>query len=189
MSKKTPKKKLTDTLKLSIRNEFVQGIDNEQGLKVLSTLDELYKKHKVARATLYRAAKKDNWKNEREQFQRQYQEKLDQERIKNLTKESKKFDTNSINIAKSLLATVGQTINKNAIDISEGRMGLVATQINALANAAVTAQRLAKLALGEATDNMNVNANIKDTEAFRSAMELLDTVAEQRRKSDSQAVH
>ena len=80
-------------------------------------------------------------------------------------------------------------MNRNAIDISEGKQGLVPTQVNALANAAVTAQRLAKLALGEATENMNLNANIQDTEAFRSAMELLDSVAEQRRESNSKSIH
>ena len=80
-------------------------------------------------------------------------------------------------------------ITKNANDLRGGKRGLIASQLNALATTAVTAQRLAKLALGEATHNMNLNANIKDTEAFRSAMELLDTVAEQRRESDSNSIH
>jgi len=189
MSKNPKNIRLTDTLKLTIRNEFVQGIDNENGIKELPTLEELHQKHKVAKSTLYRVAQNENWKLEKEQYQRQYQEKLDTDRIKNLSEESKVFDVNSINIAKSLLVTVGQAISKNAADIREGKQGLIASQLNALANTAVTAQRLAKLALGEATHNMNLNANIKDTEAFRGAMELLDSVAEQRRESDSSSVH
>ena len=189
MSKNSKTTRLTDTLKLTIRNEFVQGIDNENGIKELPTLEELHQKYKVAKSTLYRVAQNENWKVEKEQYQRQYQEKLDSERIKNLTEESKVFDTNSINIAKSLLVTVGQMITKNANDLRGGKRGLIASQLNALATTAVTAQRLAKLALGEATHNMNLNANIKDTEAFRSAMELLDTVAEQRRESDSNSIH
>jgi hypothetical protein len=189
MNKKIKTNKLTETLKSKIRTEFVQGIEDDEGIRILPTLENLIKSHNVAKSTLYRIAKQDNWKMEREQFQQQYQEKLNQERIKNLSEESKKFDNNSLNIAKSLLATVGQTMNRNALEINEGKQGLVPTQINALANAAVTAQRLAKLALGEATENMNLNANIKDTEAFRSAMELLDSVAEQRRESDSKSVH
>jgi hypothetical protein len=50
-------------------------------------------------------------------------------------------------------------------------------------------QRVAKLALGEATDNMNLNAKVEDTSAFREAMELLDEVAEQRRESNNSAIH
>ena len=58
-----------------------------------------------------------------------------------------------------------------------------------LANTALTAQKLAKLALGEATEKLDLNANINETEAFREVMELLDTVAEQRREGDSKAIH
>jgi len=58
-----------------------------------------------------------------------------------------------------------------------------------LSQATSIAQKVAKLALGEATHNMNLNANIQDTDAFREAMELLDSVAEQRRESNDKAVH
>jgi len=47
---------------------------------------------------------------------------------------------------------------------------------------------LAKLALGETTENVNLNANIQD-EAFREAMELLDTVADGRREGNDKAIH
>ena len=50
-------------------------------------------------------------------------------------------------------------------------------------------QKFAKLALGESTDNINLNANIQEADAFREAMELLDTVAKQRRESNDKAVH
>tara|TARA_R110000824_G_scaffold39381_8_gene119204 strand:- start:903 stop:1472 length:570 start_codon:yes stop_codon:yes gene_type:complete len=189
MSKKSTTKKLTETLKLKLRNEFVQGIDNKEGIKSLPSLEDLIKKSKVAKSTLYRVSKEENWKVEREIYQTKYKEKLDKDRIKNLADESKSFDITSVTIAKSILATVGQNISHNAKNINEGKQGLPPSQINALASAAVTAQRLAKLALGEATETMNINANIKDTEAFRSAMELLDSVAEQRRESDSKSVH
>ena len=46
MNSKTKKSKLTDTLKLKIRNEFVQGVD-ENSERVLFTLDELIKKYNV----------------------------------------------------------------------------------------------------------------------------------------------
>ena len=189
MSKKTTTTRFTDTLKLKARNDYVQGIDNEEGAKNMPTLDELAKKYKVAKSTLYRVAKKEAWKVDRERFQIQYMAKLDKERVKNLHEESIKFDTTSLNIAKSLMVTVGQAINTNALDKQQGKKGLPPNQLNALANTAIQAQRLAKLALGEATDNMNLNANIQDADAFREAMELLDSVAEQRRESNDKAVH
>jgi hypothetical protein len=189
MATKTANKKLTDALKLQIRNEYVQGIDDESGERVLFTLDELYKKHKVAKSTLYRAANKESWKVERERFQQQYLSKLDQERAKNLSVESKKFDTNSLNLAKALMATVGQNIRKNTENINEGKKNFIPSQINALANAALSAQRLAKLALGETTHNVELNANITEEAAFREAMELLDTVARNKQQANDSSVH
>jgi len=189
MSKKSTTTRLTDTIKLKARNDFVQGIDDEEGVKNMPTLDELAKKYKLAKSTLYRVAKKESWKIEKEKFQAKYMAKLDQERVKNLHEESKKFDTTSLNIAKSLMVTVGQSISLNAQEKQQGKKGLPPNQLNALANTAIQAQRLAKLALGEATHNMNLNANIQEADAFREAMELLDSVAEQRRESNDQAIH
>ena len=65
---------------------------------------------------------------------------------------------------------------------------MIPSQLHALANAALSAQRLAKLALGEVTDNVEINGNLQDN-AFREAMELLDSVADRRRESDDQPIH
>ena len=181
MSKKTSTSKLTETLKIKIRNEFVQGRGENEN-KSFPTLDELIKKHKVAQSTLYRTAQNENWKLQRDQFQQSYLEKLDKARTKEMAEESIKMDNNSINLAKALYQTVGQVIQKNNNDIRNGKKGLPPTQINALANAAVVAQRLAKLALGEATHN--IDAKVTENDSFRRAMELLDSVESSRSEGD-----
>ena len=188
MAKKTTYKKLTNDLKSEIRVLFVQGFDDESGNRKTYTLEELALKFNIAKSTLYRNAQKDDWKTHREQFQKEYMFELDVQRKKDLTEESKRFDTNSINLAKALLTTVGQNLTKNNQEVNEGKKGLVPTQLNALANAALSAQRLAKLALGEVTHNVEINGSIQNN-AFREAMELLDTVADGRRESDDKAVH
>ena len=74
MTKKTPKNKLTESLKSTIRTEFVQGLELDTGDRKTFTIEELIKKHNVASATLYRTAKKEDWKSLREQFEMQLQE-------------------------------------------------------------------------------------------------------------------
>ena len=184
MAKKTTYKKLTNDLKSEIRVLFVQGFDDESGNRKTYTLEELALKFNIAKSTLYRNAQKDDWKTQREQFQQEYMFELDVQRKKDLTEESKRFDTNSINLAKALLTTVGQNLTKNNQEVNEGKKGLVPTQLNALANAALSAQRLAKLALGEVTHNVEINGSIQNN-AFREAMELLDTVENSRSTSNS----
>tara|TARA_R110001592_G_scaffold24414_1_gene94216 strand:+ start:11275 stop:11838 length:564 start_codon:yes stop_codon:yes gene_type:complete len=187
MNTKTKKSKLTDTLKLKIRNEFVQGINESNEHKVY-TLDELIKKYNVAQSTIYRIARNEQWKIQRDQFQQEYTEKLDRDRIKNRAKESIRLDDNSITLAKALYTTVGIVMQNNNLDMQQGKKGLPPSQLNSLANAAITAQRLAKLALGEATLNIDATVN-ENTDAFRRAMELLDTVEDQRRSQGDGATH
>ena len=187
MNYKTKTSKITDTLKLKIRNEFVQGMHTDSGKKIF-TLDELIKKYKVAQSTIYRIARNENWKILKEQFEQEYQQQLNKDRIKNRAKESIKFDDNSISIAKALYSTVGVVMANNNIAITKGKKVLSPSQLNSLANAAITAQRLAKLALGEATDNIDATVN-QNTDAFRRAMELLDTVEDQRRSQGDGATH
>ena len=83
MTKKTTPTKLTDSKKLKIRNDFVQGIEKDNQ-RIYPTLDELIKKYKVAQSTVYRTARKDNWKLQKEQFQANLAEELDKERKKDL---------------------------------------------------------------------------------------------------------
>lgn len=189
MSKKPVQKKLTQALRLKLRNEFVQGYDNDKGLRDMPSLEDLIKKYKVPKSTLYRISKNENWKLEREKFQNELTQKLDKQRIKDLQSVAKKIDTNSIALAQTFMNNVGQALQKNIQDIQLGNIGMSAQQLNSLANVALTAQKLAKIALGESTENINVNTQIGNSETFRRAMELLDTVAEQRRSESNTAVH
>lgn len=182
MSKKTVK--LTPTLKEKVRNLYVQGIEDEQGARILYSLDTLATQHKIGKSTLYRHAKDEGWKVQQEQFQQEYLAQLDENRKKELVDESKKFDMTTLNISKALLGQIGQSIKKAQ---SEDKFS--PSLLNTLAEATYKVQRVAKLALGEATDNMNLNAKVEDTSAFREAMELLDEVAEQRRESNDSAIH
>ncbi|QDP61029.1 MAG: hypothetical protein Tp1123DCM1511741_18 [Prokaryotic dsDNA virus sp.] len=185
MSKNLSKvtEKLAGGLKETIRNEFVQGLE-DNGSRALFTLDALAEKYSVGKSTLYRHAKNENWKMQQEQFQKEYLSRLDEERQTILIKESKKFDTNTLNISKALLQQIGRKIQQASEDNN-----YTPELLNKLAEATYRVQRVAKLALGESTDNMSLNARVQDTSAFREAMELLDEVAEQRREVGDKAIH
>lgn len=187
MNKKKPQnKKITPNLKLKMRNEFVQGYDGAEE-RVFPNLDEIINKHAVAKSTLYRLASSENWKQQRAEFQQEYLTKLDQKRNKDLIKESKNFDNSSINLAKGIYSAVAQIMQDNNAKVQQGNAPLPPQAIRSLASAAATAQRIAKLALGESTEN--INASVKDTTSFREAMELLDEVASAKRRGDLESLH
>ena len=115
-------------------------------------------------------------------------DKLYKESVKNLAEESKRFDNTSINLAMALLGTVAQAIRKNSTEITRGRRGLIPSQLNALANTAMNAQKIAKLALGETTENVNLNATLQ-RDTYAEAMELLDELENIKRTSSDSATH
>ena len=96
--------------------------------------------------------------------------------------EAKKLDSACLNIAKALLARCGNVIrntqNASIKDFSP-------QQLDSMASAALKTQKFAKLALGESTDNINLNGNLQENETFARAMELLDSVEDSRSTGNS----
>jgi hypothetical protein len=181
MANKKPKyKKITPQLKDKMRVLYVQGDIDPQGFRRLSTIEELANDNKLSKNTLYKLAQRENWKFQQEKFQKEYQDKLDNQRLKEFSIESKKFDFACLNIAKAILARVGSVIkNSQSASIKD----FTPQQLDSLASAAMKTQKFAKLALGESTDNINLNGNLQENETFRRAMELLDTVENSRSRS------
>tara|TARA_Y100000114_G_C11734588_1_gene315450 strand:- start:500 stop:1066 length:567 start_codon:yes stop_codon:yes gene_type:complete len=183
-------RKVTKDIAEQIRNKYVQGIETSTGERKYFTIEALAIEFRVAKSTLYKYAQKEEWKQQQERFQREYLQKLDAERQDFLVEESKQFDSNALRIAKILMNEVGLAINENNQKrINNAGETFTPIMLQQLANASLQAQKLGKLALGETTENLKLNAEISETDAFREAMELLDTVAESRRESNDQSVH
>ena len=182
MNTKTKQTKLNDTKKLKIRNDFVHGIDAEEK-KLFPTLDELCKKYKVAKSTVYRVARSEGWKVQKEQLQTEYLKELDKKRSKDMATKSMKTDDRTLQLADAVFNTLAQTLQRNAQDIQQGKKGLPPQQITAIAQAISITQKVSKLALGEATLNIDATVNENTNKAFREAMELLDEVENSRVRS------
>lgn len=183
MANKKPKyKKITSELKEKLRVSYVQGDIDPQGFRRLSTIEDLSDENELSKNTLYKLAQRENWKYQQEKFQRDYEEKLDNQRIKEFSVESKKFDSACVNIAKALLARVGNLIRTSQ---NASMKDFTPQQLDQLAGAAMKTQKFAKLALGESTDNINLNGNLQENDSFRRAMELLDSVEDSRGTGDS----
>ena len=183
MANKKPKyKKITSELKEQLRVSYVQGDVDPQGFRRTATIEDLADLHSLSKNTLYKLAQRDDWKFQQERFQKEYEEKLDAQRIKEFSVEAKKLDSACLNIAKALLARCGNVIrNTQNASIKD----FTPQQLDSMASAALKTQKFAKLALGESTDNINLNGNLQENETFARAMELLDSIEDSRITSDS----
>jgi len=189
MTKENNKTKLTEDLKSTMRTEFVQGIESKSGERQQYSIEDLIKKYNVASATLYRASRTEGWKVLRDQYNQELQEKLNEIRSNKMAQEATKWDDNILLSAKELRrqAMYYLSLNKKAMDAES--KPFPPNQFLAITNAFLIAQKLGKIALGEITENINVNSTIKEAEGFREIMELLDGVKSERLNSDSDSLH
>ena len=183
--------KLTDELKKALRDEFVRGYTDDQGVLRFPTVDGLVKRYNVARATLYRCSSDEDWQGQKYKNQTELTQREDAERIRRMVAESKRLDDASIQIAQGLLTKVGRRLQRSLQKEQEGdfAQALNSSDLQHLANVAANAQKIGKLALGQAQEISKVSADVSNPKAFQSIMEQLDDLAASRSQEDVGALH
>tara|TARA_B100001248_G_C27389606_1_gene461580 strand:+ start:591 stop:1151 length:561 start_codon:yes stop_codon:yes gene_type:complete len=175
-------KKITQELETTIRDEFIHGITNAKGERQYPSLDMLVKRHDVARATLFRRADKEGWQQEKNRIHTEVEQKLDAERLEKMLTQGKVLDDRALTIAQGMLRKVASRMQRGFDDEEQNPKhgGLEVETIRELSQIAINAQRIGKLALGQAQEISKVSADISNPEAFREVMEQLDEIAEAR---------
>ncbi|MDC3228410.1 hypothetical protein OAU34_01900 [Gammaproteobacteria bacterium] len=154
-------------IKETIRNEYVHGYINDNGQRLMPTLDHLIDKYKAASSTIYRASSQDQWKQQKKEFSKQLAQDLDIKKTEELQDYFFNNDEAAMEIAKEIFRHIELKL--------EDEHSLTPHAIASLASSALTAQKLFKNVTPAST-----SAPV-DTESFQKAMELLDEVAEQRK--------
>ena len=95
-------KPLTDEIKIKIKDEFIHGFVDENGVRKFPSVDNLVSRHDVARATLYRAATKEDWQKQKNHYQSELQVAQDRERMDRMLDDGRRLDDNSIQIAQGV---------------------------------------------------------------------------------------
>lgn len=185
-NKKGKYKKMTADLKEKLRILFIQGVVDSKGFRDLPSIRDLANDHQVSENTLYKLAQRENWHEKKEIFQNEYEKELDQIRIKEFVKASKKFDSKSLEIAEMLLRRVGKTISEKAESSFEE---FSPQHLDQLASASMKIQKFGKLALGETTDRIDIHATTDEKEIFQEAMELIEQVVRERQLDDNSSIH
>ena len=156
-------------IKEVIRNEYVHGYINEDGQRVMPTLDDLIDKYNAASSTIYRASSQDQWKQQKKEFSKQLAEDLDIKKTEELQDYFFNNDEAAMEIAKEIFKNIELKL--------EDEDNLTPHAIASLASSALTAQKLFKNVAPK-----SISAPV-DTESFQMAIELLDEVAYLKRKS------
>ena len=145
--------------------------------KIAELEAQLAEKYEMSEHTLYKMAKQGDWKAKQQEQIVKYQQEISKKKREKLSLEGVAIDDRIINVSKQLLDKVVTNIHNKET--------LSPYQIDSLASASLKIQKMAKLALGESTENINIDTNTDTDETFREAIRLLDTVRAERIETES----
>ncbi len=174
-----------------VREEFVHGFLKDDGERAYPSLASLATRHSVSQSALYDKAKKDDWQGQKNKYHAELQEKLDAERMRKMVEESSRLDDSCIQIAQAMLGSVGRKLQRS---IEQERAdpefaGLDPSHLSHLAQVTANAQKIGKLALGEAQEISKVSADVRNPDSFRAVLQQLDELAASRSQVYDPAIH
>ena len=180
--------KLTEGLKVEIKQQFIEGYLDENSKRVFPFIEQLAETHNVARATLYRHSTKEDWQAQKNKFHTRIEVKTTEKKVNEFAKASSRLDESSLNIAQGLLNSVGMKLQKAMEEhrTNPNYVGLPNSELREMSNTAMNAQKIGKLALGEAQEINKVTANVSTSDDFRG---LLDQIQQVNRVRSERADH
>lgn len=128
---------------IALRVEYVNGT---------MALTDLAAKHSVPVSSVEKHCSREGWRDERARLSAKVRESATKSVAKTRTAQLKEWNENDLRIAKALRSKVASRIS-NLNEDSSAFTG----QLRALASAAESAQRLARLALGATTQNTGLS--------------------------------
>jgi len=182
--------KMTEAMKEDIRREFIHGHTDENGAFDYPSIDSLVQKYGVPRTTLYRYASKEDWQGQRNHVQTDIDERIRATRLKDYVEHSNRLDDNALRLAQSLMAKVARKITEDEQQLRNDPdyEGMAAGVLDRLASVVGQAQKIGKLALGEAQEISKVSTNVAIPESFREIADELDAIAAAKSQSGNHTI-
>lgn len=194
--------KIDEELKRKIKDEFVHGYMDDQGVRQYPTILALSKRYDVANVSLHRRSKSEDWQSEKNRVQTEYENAVAKERMAKMLAYGSRLDDNAINLALGIMGDAGRRISEDLQNretlkqlslLPEGSEKeqqisnfflttkiLTTHDINSLGHAIANAQKVGKLALGQAQEISKVSANVELPKSLREVLDQLDELAEQK---------
>ena len=172
------------------KEDYIFGyVDTEKEHRVYPSIPDLADRYDVSKNSLYRASKSDGWQQEKNEAQSQIEEVRKEQIIKNLISEAEKLDNNSIKVSRGAIVAAGRVVQEalqNGLGYSTGQ--ITPNDFSRVITAASNAQRIGKLALGEAQFISKVTTNVDIPDALREIIDELDEVRKSRTERASHII-
>ena len=194
--------KIDEALKRQMKDEFVHGYVDENGSRQYPTIVALSKRHDVANVSLHRRSKSEDWQKEKNRVQTEYEDAITQDRMRKMITHGSNLDDRSINLALVMLGDAARRITEDQVNRLELKeilkkndsperneelkdfflvsKVLTPHEINTISSMVSNAQKIGKLALGQAQEISKVSANVTAPDSLREVIEQLEELATQK---------
>lgn len=140
-----------------LKDKFIEGCINDDGIRSWPSLKELSDKYKVEYGYIRKISSMQNWRDEKQSFIQALEEQKHLDRIKELSDEAIKFDNRCIKMVNSgvkILEDIFE-IAENSIDENGNRKLLNLDTLETITKSLERLQKIGRLALGSSTDNIS----------------------------------
>lgn len=178
-------KKIDEANLMQAKEEFIFGIyDEVKEHRHYPSLSELADKYGFGKNTIYTHARNEGWQEDKNKHHQRMERERNEQRANMMVAEAERLDTNSIKVSQGAIIAAGKLIQKAAT----GGLGYENGQVSPAdfqraVSAAALAQRMGKLALGEAQFISKVTTDADVPEPLREILTELDELAKAKSSS------
>jgi len=191
--------KIDDGLKQKIKDEFLHGFVDENGVRKYLSIKALADRHGVSHVSLHRRSSSEDWQSQKNRVQTEYENAVAERRMMQMVEYGAELDDQSIKVAFKMIEDAGRRILEDQqnremlesiseIDVDEDREIALAKfritskilrphDMTSISSTVSNAQKIGKLALGQAQEISKVSANVTTPESLREVIEELDELA------------
>lgn len=182
--------KVTETQnQLNAQREFVEGYLNEENTRIYPSIAEAGKRNGISRSAVYRLAKEQEWQAQRNKLLQEVNKKHNERRADTLADERTLLDRRCTQLVEAALAQVAAAFTAAQKARAENPDYVMPeSQLESLMRALTNAQKIGKLALGEAQEIQKVAADVAIPDSFRRIIQDLDELAGQKASYGSHTI-
>ena len=162
--------------------EFLEGyFDGEK--RVYPSIKEACERNGISSAQVYRIAKRDSWQDQKNLMHTQVNEKVKESRVDKLAEERILLDDRCLQLATAGLAHVNRHFQQ------AGEEPLTTARLESLMRTLTSAQKVGKLALGEAQEIQKVAADVTVPDAFEQFVREVEELGRRKAAFGSHSIN
>ena len=188
-------KKISQEKKTMVLNEFIEGYVNDGGERVFPSYTDLAKRHGLHHNTIYGWSKKEDWQTQKNEFDKRYTEEKREARIRGMIEASEQFDERCLQSANAVISRVMRRLQTaratEQAKLADGEVVelIKSSELQAMSATLMNAQRVGKLALGEAQEIQKVTADGTIPESFVELCRFVEEVGQRKAEEGNHVIN